>query len=50
MEGSFRVGLRVGDVPAAMQFYGGLGFAAVGEVPNNDGDRSWRSASAATCS
>jgi uncharacterized glyoxalase superfamily protein PhnB len=32
MEESFRVGLRVGDVPAAMNFYGGLGFAEVGVV------------------
>jgi hypothetical protein len=30
MEGSFRVGLRVGDVPAAMRFYGGLGFEEAG--------------------
>jgi hypothetical protein len=33
MEGSFRVGLRVGGVPAAMRFYGGLGFEDAGEVP-----------------
>ena len=37
MPGSFRVGLRVGDVPAAMRFYGGLGFEEVGVVPNPDG-------------
>jgi uncharacterized glyoxalase superfamily protein PhnB len=38
MEGSFRVGLRVSDVPAAMRFYGGLGFEEAGEVPNPDGE------------
>jgi uncharacterized glyoxalase superfamily protein PhnB len=38
MEGSFRVGLRVGDVQAAMRFYGGLGFEEAGEVPNPDGE------------
>jgi uncharacterized glyoxalase superfamily protein PhnB len=38
MEGSFRGGLRVGDVPAAMRFYGGLGFEEAGEVPNPDGE------------
>jgi len=38
MEGSFRVGLRVSDVPAAMRFYGGLGFEEAGEVANRDGE------------
>jgi catechol 2,3-dioxygenase-like lactoylglutathione lyase family enzyme len=38
MEGSFRVGLRVDDVPAAIRFYSGLGFEEVGEVPNPDGE------------
>jgi hypothetical protein len=44
---SFRVGLRVGDVPAAMRFYGGLGFEEAGEVPNlftRVRGRSWTSA------
>jgi uncharacterized glyoxalase superfamily protein PhnB len=35
---SFRLGLRVEDVPAAMRFYGGLGFGEVGLVPNPDGE------------
>jgi hypothetical protein len=40
MEGSCRVGLRVGDVPAAMRFSGGLGqrlfgrLASLGESPS----------------
>jgi uncharacterized glyoxalase superfamily protein PhnB len=34
---SFRLGLRVEDVPAAMRFYGGLGFGEVGVVPDPDG-------------
>jgi uncharacterized glyoxalase superfamily protein PhnB len=38
MKGSFRLGLRVGDVPAAMKFYGGLGFEEVGVVPDPDGE------------
>jgi hypothetical protein len=38
MAGSFRVGLRVADVPAAMKFYGGLGFVEVGVVPNPAGE------------
>jgi catechol 2,3-dioxygenase-like lactoylglutathione lyase family enzyme len=38
MEGSFRVGLRVSDVPAAMRFYGGLGFEEAGDVANRDGE------------
>jgi uncharacterized glyoxalase superfamily protein PhnB len=37
MKGSFRLGLRVGDVPAAMKFYGGLGFEEAGVVPDPDG-------------
>ncbi|MGH9229184.1 MAG: VOC family protein [Acidimicrobiales bacterium] len=35
--GRFRVGLRVEDVPAAAEFYRGLGFEDVGEVPAPDG-------------
>jgi uncharacterized glyoxalase superfamily protein PhnB len=38
MERSLRVGLRVDDVPAAVEFYGGLGFDQVGSVPNHDGE------------
>ena len=34
MEGSLRVGLRVDDVAAAVEFYGALGFEQVGAVPN----------------
>jgi uncharacterized glyoxalase superfamily protein PhnB len=37
LQESFRVGLRVDDVPAAMNFYGGLGFAQVGVVPDPEG-------------
>jgi uncharacterized glyoxalase superfamily protein PhnB len=36
MQGAFRVGLRVEDVPAAMRFYGGLGFEEVGVVRDPD--------------
>jgi uncharacterized glyoxalase superfamily protein PhnB len=38
MEGSIRVGLRVDDVLAAVEFYRGLGFEQVGSVPNPDGE------------
>jgi catechol 2,3-dioxygenase-like lactoylglutathione lyase family enzyme len=38
MSARFRVGLRVGDVPAAKTFYGGFGFEEVGSVANPDGD------------
>jgi uncharacterized glyoxalase superfamily protein PhnB len=38
MGGPFRVGLRVADVPAAIGFYGGLGFEEVGRVPSPDGE------------
>jgi uncharacterized glyoxalase superfamily protein PhnB len=38
MEGSFRVGLRLSDVPSAMRFYGGLGFEEASEVTNPDGE------------
>jgi uncharacterized glyoxalase superfamily protein PhnB len=38
MEGSIRVGLRVDDVPAAVEFYRGLGFEQVGSVPDPDGE------------
>jgi uncharacterized glyoxalase superfamily protein PhnB len=33
---SFRVGLRVSDVPEAITFFGGLGFEVEGVVPNPD--------------
>jgi uncharacterized glyoxalase superfamily protein PhnB len=33
-----RLGLRVGDVRAAIRFYGGLGFDEVGVVPDPDGE------------
>ena len=36
-QGRFRVGLRVNDVAAAARFYGGLGFAEVGTVPDDHG-------------
>jgi uncharacterized glyoxalase superfamily protein PhnB len=36
-EASFRVGLRVDDVTAATDFYAGLGFERVGELPGPDG-------------
>jgi uncharacterized glyoxalase superfamily protein PhnB len=32
-----RVGIRVSDVAAAMDFYGGLGFEPTGSVPGPDG-------------
>jgi uncharacterized glyoxalase superfamily protein PhnB len=38
MERSLRIGLRVGDVAAAIEFYGGLGFEQVGAVPNPEGE------------
>jgi uncharacterized glyoxalase superfamily protein PhnB len=38
MGGSLRIGLRVDRVPAALTFYGGLGFEQVGVVPNPDGE------------
>jgi uncharacterized glyoxalase superfamily protein PhnB len=34
---AFRVGLRVGDVVSAAEFYRGLGFDEVGSVPDPDG-------------
>jgi uncharacterized glyoxalase superfamily protein PhnB len=34
----FRLGLRVEDVPAAIAFYGGLGFEQEGRVPNAEGE------------
>ena len=36
-QGRFRVGPRVDDVAAAARFYGGLGFAEVGTVPDDHG-------------
>jgi uncharacterized glyoxalase superfamily protein PhnB len=36
MPASFKVGLRVGDVGAAIGFYRGLGFEEAGVVPNPD--------------
>jgi uncharacterized glyoxalase superfamily protein PhnB len=33
-----RLGLRVGDVPAAISFYGGLGFEQEGVVPGPNGE------------
>jgi uncharacterized glyoxalase superfamily protein PhnB len=36
--GRFRVGLRVGDVVAAADFYRGLGFGDVAAVPGADGN------------
>jgi uncharacterized glyoxalase superfamily protein PhnB len=35
---TFRVGLRVDDVPAAVRFCGGLGFEQVGIVPSPDSE------------
>lgn len=36
-EPDFKVGLRVGDVPAATDFYAGLGFERVAGIPGPDG-------------
>jgi uncharacterized glyoxalase superfamily protein PhnB len=36
-EAGFRVGLRVDDVRAAADFYGGLGFTEIGSVPDPQG-------------
>jgi uncharacterized glyoxalase superfamily protein PhnB len=38
LEGSFRLGLRVDDVRAAMRFYDGLGFKEVAVVPDPAGE------------
>jgi uncharacterized glyoxalase superfamily protein PhnB len=38
MPGSFKLGLRVDDVAAAVRFYIGLGFEETGVVPNPDGE------------
>jgi uncharacterized glyoxalase superfamily protein PhnB len=38
MEESLRVGLRVDDVPAAVEFYRGLGYELIGSVPNPEGE------------
>ncbi len=36
-EASYKVGLRVGDVDAAADFYAGLGFDRLAELPGHDG-------------